>query len=166
MGGFGGHPPLRTRKEMETPLLKRSAFFHTKIAKIAITFFCAIQLAYIISRNFYCDAIILVVRLFWCIALEAMPDSKDKPGEGQWAMLKLQSCCDGIKQLFSSAVAGQDNVLAQKRILGKEWLQRRQIIRLQCHNFDLSYPASCVVVKVIAVGARNFGFDFWAGTGH
>ena len=69
------------------------------------------QIAYIISRNFRCDAIIPVVKLFWCVALEPMAGSKCKRGQGQWA-LKLESCCDVIKTLFSTPMAGQDNVSA------------------------------------------------------
>ena len=74
------------------------------------------QIAYIISRNFHCDAIIPVVKLFWCVALEPMAISKCKPAQGQWA-LKLESCCDVIKTLFSTAMAGQDNVSALKAFL-------------------------------------------------
>ena len=74
------------------------------------------QIAYIISRNFHCDAIIPIVKLFWCVAFEPMAGSKCKPGQGQWA-LKLESCCDVIKTLFSTAMAGQDNVSAQKAFL-------------------------------------------------
>ena len=74
------------------------------------------QIAYIISRNFHCDAITPVVKLFWCLALEAMAGSKCKPGQGQWA-LKLESCCDVIRTLFSTAMAGKDNVSALKAFL-------------------------------------------------
>ena len=86
---------------------------------IQIVFLGSIQLAYIISRNFHYDAIIPVVQLFWCAALEAMADSKCKPGQGQWALLKLESCCDCdvIKRLFSTTMAGQDNVSAQNASL-------------------------------------------------
>ena len=43
---------------MKTSLFQNDPrFFHTKIAQIAILFFCAIQLAYIILNNFHCDAI-------------------------------------------------------------------------------------------------------------
>ena len=45
-----------------------------------------------------------------------MAGSKCKPGQGQWA-LKLESCCDVIKTLFSTAMDGQDNVSAQKAFL-------------------------------------------------
>ena len=45
-----------------------------------------------------------------------MAGSKCKPGQGQWA-LKLESSCDVIKTLFSTAMAGQDNVSAQKTFL-------------------------------------------------
>ena len=45
-----------------------------------------------------------------------MAGSTCKPGQGQWA-LKLESCCDFIKTLFSTAVAGQDNVSALKVFL-------------------------------------------------
>ena len=74
------------------------------------------QIAYIISRSFHCDAIIPIVKLFWCVALEPMAGSKCKPGQGQWA-LKLESRCYVIKTLFSTAMAGQDNVSAQKAFL-------------------------------------------------
>ena len=55
-----------------------------------------------------------------------MTDSKCKPGQGQWALLKLESFCDVIKRFFSTAMAGQDNVSAQKALLVREWLLRRQ----------------------------------------
>ena len=74
------------------------------------------QIAYTISRNFYRDAIIPVFKLFWCVALEPTAGSKCKPGQSQWA-LKLESCCDVIKTLFSTATAEQDNVSAQKAFL-------------------------------------------------
>ena len=45
-----------------------------------------------------------------------MVDSICKPGQGQWA-LKLESCCDVIMTLFSTAMAGQDNVSAQEAFL-------------------------------------------------
>ena len=66
--------------------------------------------------GFHCDAIIPVVKLFWCVVLEPMAGSKCKPGPGQWA-LKQESCCDVIKTLFSTAMAGQDNVSTQKAFL-------------------------------------------------
>ena len=51
---------------------ERTAFFHTEIAEIALMFFCAIQLAYKILKNFHCDAIIdlLIVKLCLCAALD------------------------------------------------------------------------------------------------
>ena len=73
------------------------------------------QIANKISRNFHCDAIIPVVKLFWCAALEPMAGSKCKPGQSQWA-LKLESSCDVIKTLFLTAMAGQD-VSALKALL-------------------------------------------------
>ena len=79
---------------------------------MSIMFFCAIQLAYIISRNFHCDAKISVVTFFWCVALKPMTDSKCKPEQGEWALLKLELFRYVIKQLFSTAMAGQDNVSA------------------------------------------------------
>ena len=45
-----------------------------------------------------------------------MAGSKCKPGQGQWA-LKLESCYDVLKTLFSTAMAGQDNVSALKAFL-------------------------------------------------
>ena len=68
-------------------------------------------------RNFHCDAIIPVVKLLGCVAFELMTDSKCNPGQGQWALLQLKSRCDVIKRLFSTAIAGQDNVSEQKALL-------------------------------------------------
>ena len=48
-------------------------------------------------------------------------------------------------------------------ILGRERLQRMQIFRLRCHNFEPNRPVG-VVVKHIAIGAEGVGFNFWAGT--
>ena len=76
-------------------------------------FFYAIQLAHIILRNFDCDAVVPIVKLFWCVALEPMIDSKCKLRQTQWALLKLESSCDVIKRLFST-MAGQDKVSARK----------------------------------------------------
>ena len=65
-------------------------------------------------KTFHCDAIIPVVKLFWWAALEPTTNSQCKPGQSQWVLLKLESCCDIIKQLFSWAImAGQHNVPAQ-----------------------------------------------------
>ena len=46
-----------------------------------------------------------------------MINSKCKPRQGEWALLKLESCCDVIKRLFSTAMTGQNNVSAQKAFL-------------------------------------------------
>ena len=92
-----------------------------------------------------------------------MAGSKCKPGQGQWA-LKLESCCDAIKTLFSTTMVGQDNVSAQRHSW-KERLQRRQILRMRCHNFEQNRPIGVgLMVKHIAIGAGGFGFDFWPST--
>ena len=46
-----------------------------------------------------------------------MTTSKIKSGQDQRTLLKLESCCDVIKRLFSLAMAGQDNVSAQQAFL-------------------------------------------------
>ena len=43
--------------------------------------------------------------------------------------VNLESCCDVIKRLLSTAMAGQQRFSAEG-ILGSEWLQRRQVLRL------------------------------------
>ena len=48
-------------------------------------------------KTFHCDAIIPVVKLFWWAALEPTTNSQCKPGQSQWVLLKLESCCDVIK---------------------------------------------------------------------
>ena len=104
-------PPIDDWKKLKTVLLGPISVFSKRLC-----FSVLYQIAYIISRNFHCDAMRPVVKLFWCVALEPMAGSKCKPGQGQWA-LKLESCCDVIHTLFSSAMAGQDNVSAQKAFL-------------------------------------------------
>ena len=83
---------------------------------------CHVFLCYptclLISRNYRCDAIIPVVKLFCWVALEPTTDAKCKPGQSQWVLLKLESCCDVIKPLFSTAImAGQHSVPAQEVFL-------------------------------------------------
>ena len=69
-GGRGSSPPPLAIEKMKTSLLKTISLFHTEIPEILsiIVFFCAIQLAYEILKNFHCDAIIPIVKLFWCVA--------------------------------------------------------------------------------------------------
>ena len=66
---------------------------------------------------------ISVVKLFWCVAFEPMTNSKCKPGQGKCALLKLESFCDVIKRLFSTAMAGLDDVSAQKAFLEENGTQ-------------------------------------------
>ena len=113
-GGVWGStspPPIDEWKK-----LKNALFGPISVFSYRDCFSVLNQIAYIILRNFHCDAIIPVVKLFWCVALEPMAGSKCKPRQGKWG-LKLESCCDIIKTLFSTAMAGQDNVSAQKAFL-------------------------------------------------
>ena len=50
--------------------------------------------------------------------LEPTTNTKCKPGRSQWVLFKLESCCDVMKRLFSTAIkAGQHNVPAQEVLL-------------------------------------------------
>ena len=61
---------------------------------------------------------IRVVKLFWWVALEPTTNAKYKPGQSQWVLLKLESCYDVVKRLFSTAIkAEQHNVPAQEVFL-------------------------------------------------
>ena len=73
--GGGGGSGVKTLFSL---FFKRTAFFHTEIAEIALMFFCAIQLAYKILKNFHCDAIIglLIVKLCLCVALDNCRNSE------------------------------------------------------------------------------------------
>ena len=57
--------------------------------------------------------IIPVLKLFWCVALEQLTDSKCRPGQGQWALLKLESLCDVIKYRYVSSVLSAQVVGAE-----------------------------------------------------
>ena len=71
---------------MKRYLLERTVFFHAEIVKIALMFFCAIQLAYKILKNFHCDAIIglpwsnfaCVLRLTLTIAEKVKPRTETR----------------------------------------------------------------------------------------
>ena len=98
----------------------------------------------LISRNFHCDAI-NPVKLVWRAALEPTTNSNCKPGQSHGVLLKLESCCGVIKPLLSRAImAGQwtPQRSSAEGILGREWMQRWQMFRLRCHNFELTKPAS------------------------
>ena len=138
------------------------------------------QIAYIISRNFHCDAIIPVVKLFWRVALEPMAGSKCQPGQGQRA-LKLESRFDVIKTLFATAMAAQDNVSAQKAFLEESgcnacrysacdviimsqtgqlawWFNTSLSAREVLGSIFGPVPAVSSVVKRF-IGAKGLGFD-------
>ena len=73
--GFRGStpPPIEDfKRNKNLSFLKRTAFFHTEIAEIALMFFCAIQLAHKILKNVHCDAIIglVIAKLCLCAALD------------------------------------------------------------------------------------------------
>ena len=53
-----------------TPSPSRYAVFYTDIAEIVIIFFGTVQLAYIISRNFHCDAIVWLSNFSWALFLQ------------------------------------------------------------------------------------------------
>ena len=89
-----------------------------------------------------------------------MAGSKCYPRQGQWA-LKLESCSDVIKTLFSTAMAGQDNVLALKAFSVENGCNAGRYSACDV-NFE---PNRLDGVVVKHIGAGGFGFDFWAGTG-
>ena len=70
-GGGGGvrgsnpPPPIDDRKKLKTAFFGPISLFSYRDC----VFLCCIKLP-IISRNFHCDAIIPVVKLFWCVVLE------------------------------------------------------------------------------------------------
>ena len=50
--------------------------------------------------------------------LEPTTNTKCKPGQSEWVLLKLESCCNVMKRLFSTAIkAGQHNVPGQEVFL-------------------------------------------------
>ena len=104
-------PHLRLKKKRKTFFFGTINLFSFRGCRNCYhVFLCyTVQLA-IITRNFHCNAIIPVVKLFWCVVLDSLEpttDSKCNPGQGQWALLKLESCCDVIKRLFSTTMAGK-----------------------------------------------------------
>ena len=111
-------PPLTINEKIKTTLFGTIRLFSYRDFRNCCHVFLCYRTCLLISRNFYCDAIIPVVQLFWWAALESTTNSKCKPGQSQRVLLKLESCCDVIKPLFSRAIkAGQHNVSAQKVFL-------------------------------------------------
>ena len=75
-------------------------YFKQILPKLLSCFSVLSNLLNIIARNFHCDAIIPVVKFFVALRLnqyDRLKKSKCKPGQGQWALLKLEACCDVIK---------------------------------------------------------------------
>ena len=111
--GGGGRVGLKKNSFFET-----IRFFSYRVCRNCCHVFLCYPTCLSISRNFHCHAIIPVVKLFWWVALEPTTDTKCKPGQSQWVVLKLESCCDVVKRLFSTAIkAGQHNVAAQEVFL-------------------------------------------------
>ena len=103
---------------IKTSLFETIRLFSYRVCRNCCRVFLCHPTCLLISRNFHCDAMIPVVKLFWWVALEPTTNTKCKPEQSQWVLLKLESCCDVIKQLFSTGIkAGQHNVPAQKVFL-------------------------------------------------
>ena len=83
-GGGGGlrgsNPPIDDWKKLKIALVGPISVFFIQ----GLCFSVLYQIAYIISRNFYCDAIIPVVKLFWCVALEPCPTVIVGHGLNRW----------------------------------------------------------------------------------
>ena len=121
-GGVGGQPPAPStiKKKKKNSLFETIRLFSYRVCRNCCHVFMCFPtcLLLLISRNFHCDAIIPVVKLFWWVVLEPTTNTKCKPGQSQWVLLKLESCCDIMKRLFSTAItAGQPNVPAQEVFL-------------------------------------------------
>ena len=117
--GWGKNPPIDDGKKLKPLFLavRHPPFLFRDFRNCCHVFLCY-RTCLLISRNFHCDAIFPVVKLFWWAALEPTTNTKCKPGQSQWVLLKLESCCDVIKRLFSRAImAGQHRVPAQKVFL-------------------------------------------------
>ena len=118
-GGGGKNPPYR-RFKIKTFLFETMRLFSYRVCRNCCHVFLCYPICLLISRNFHRGAIIPVVKLFWWIALEPTTNTKSKPGQSQWVLLKLEWCCDVMKRLFSTAIkAGQHNVPAQEVFLEK-----------------------------------------------
>ena len=107
-------PPIDDLKKIKASLFEAIRLFSYRVSRNCCHVFLCYPTCLSFSRNFHCDAIIPAVKLFWWVALEPTTDTKCKPGQSRWVLLKLESCGDVMKRLFSTAIkAGQHNVSAQ-----------------------------------------------------
>ena len=106
-GGFGGQPPIDDLKKIKTFLFEMIRFFSYRVCRNCCHGFLCYTTCLLIPRNFHCDAIIPVVKLFWWVALEPTTNPKCKPGQTQWVLLKLESCWDVMMRLFSTAIKAE-----------------------------------------------------------
>ena len=114
----GQNPPIDDLKKIKTSFFEMIRLFSYRVCRNCCHVFLCYPTCFLISRNFHCDAIIQVVKLFWWVALERTTNTKCKPGQSQWVLLKLESCCDVMKRMFSTAIkARQHNVPAQEVFL-------------------------------------------------
>ena len=113
-GGVWGATPPPTDDIKKNSLFETIRLFSCRVCRSCCHVFLCYPTSLLISRNFHCDAIFPVVKLFQCVALEPTTNAKCKPGQSQSVLLKLESCCDVMKRLFSTAtMAGQHNVPGQ-----------------------------------------------------
>ena len=117
-GVWGSTSPINDLKKIKTSLFETIRLFSYRVSRNCYHVFLCYPTCLLISRNFHCDAVIPVVKLFRWVALEPTTNTKCKPGQSQWVLLKLESCCDVIKRLLSTAIkAGQNNVSTQEIFL-------------------------------------------------
>ena len=80
-GGFGGQTPSDDLKKITTSLFETIRLFSYRVCRNCCHVFLCHPTCLLISRNFYCDAIIPVVKLLWWVALEPTTNTKRKPGK-------------------------------------------------------------------------------------
>ena len=133
-------PPLLTILEkVKTSLIETIRLFSYRVCRNCGHVFLCHPTCLLISRNFCGEAIIPVVKLFWWVALEPTTNTKCKPAQSQWVLLKLESCCDVMKRLFSTAIKAAQWTTQRSSvggIFGREWLQNGRMFRLRCHYFE------------------------------
>ena len=150
-GGSGvNSSPLKILKEMKTTLFGTNRLFHTKIAEIALMFFRAIKLAYKISKNLHCDAII------------GLPVVNQSTNKVFWrAALDVDNCRKSETFIFSNEPMFLRGELAEIAVMSFCLVQLSNLISRNFHyhamhqyrysNFSDTFCLNCIFVIDAAV---------------
>ena len=137
-----GQPPIDDLKIIKSSFFETIRLFSCRVCRNCCHVFLCNPTCLLISRNYHGDAIILVVKLFWWVALEPTTNKMQTRTKSMGIVNAGVVLWRHEAIVFNGSQGWTTQRSSAGGIPGREWLQRRRMFRLRCHNLELTKPAS------------------------